>query len=153
MDYSKTLVIQEYEAPVPDGAAVLDLSKTELQHCLGCWTCWWTTPGHCVHKDLNEFYRSYLAADKVIVYCEVSQGFVSSNMKTMIDRMIPLVLPYISWETGESLHEPRYSKYPAIEVVYQGDFRPGEEDAFIAYWKRTADMMFAPSFSARRADI
>lgn len=153
MNNTNIFVVKEYDAFIPDGAAVFDLSINELRHCLGCWACWWTTPGHCVHKDLNEFYRNYLAADKVCIYCEVSQGFVSSNVKAMIDRMIPLVLPYISWKTGESLHEPRYGKYPAVEVVYKGDFLPGEEEAFIAYWERTAYMMFAPDFTARRDDI
>lgn len=152
MKTSKTFIVTEYATPIPDGAAVLDLREIELRQCIGCWACWWTTPGRCAHKDLDEFYRHYLAADKVYIYCEVSQGFVSANMKALIDRMIPLVLPYISWETGESLHEPRYSKYPAVKVVYQGDFLPGEEEAFIAYWKRTAYMMFAPSFTARRND-
>ncbi len=152
MKSMKEFVVKEYEAPIPEGAEVLDLTKTELRHCLGCWACWWTTPGRCVHHDLDEFYRHYLAADKVYFYCKVSQGFVSSNLKAMLDRMIPLVLPYISWETGESLHELRYSKYPALEVVYNGDFLPGEEEAFLAYWKRTAYMMAVPGFTARRCD-
>ncbi len=153
MENIKTFIIQEYDISIPDGTAVLDLRKTELRHCLGCWACWLRTPGHCVHTDLNEFYRNYLAADKVCFYCEISQGFLSSNMKIMIDRMLPLILPYISWETGESLHEPRYSKYPAIEVVYKGFFLPSEEEAFNAYWKRTAYMLFAPSFTTRRIDV
>jgi hypothetical protein len=66
--------------------------------------------------------------------------------------MIPFVLPYISFATGESLHEPRYKKYPSVEVIFQGDIRPEEEEALIAWWKRTATMMFAPSFTARRDD-
>ena len=146
----QTFIITEFDVPLPNEAAVFDLSKTEVQHCLGCWACWWTTPGRCAHKDLNEFYRNYLAADSVQIYCEAVQGFVSANLKAMVDRMIPLVLPYISWATGESLHEPRYSKYPNVEIVYRGEFLPGEEEAFIAYWKRTAYMMFAPNFRARR---
>ena len=147
----KIFAVKEYNASIPAKTNVFDISNIELRHCIGCWACWWVTPGHCVHKDLDEFYRSYLTADKVIIYCKVSQGFVSANMKAMVDRMIPFVLPYISWETGESLHEPRYSKYPAVEVVYSGDFLPGEEEeAFVAYWKRTAYMMFAPDFTARR---
>jgi multimeric flavodoxin WrbA len=146
----KTFVIKEYDAPIPDGAEAFDLSKTELRHCIGCWACWWTTPGRCVHHDLDDFYRQYLAADKVVVFCDASQGFVSANMKAMLDRMIPLMLPYISWEAGESLHEPRYDKYPDVEIVYRGGFLPGEEDAFVAYWKRTVYMLGAPEFSARR---
>lgn len=148
----KEFVIKEYDVPVPEGAPVLDLIQVELKHCIGCWACWWKTPGRCVHKDLNEFYREWLAADKVFIYCKAPQGFVTSNMKAMIDRMIPFALPYISWASGESLHEPRYSKYPAVEVVYRGEFLPGEEEAFAAYWKRSLGMMFAKDIVIRREE-
>lgn len=146
----KTFIVKEYDAPIPDGASSFDLSKTTLKHCLGCWSCWWTTPGRCVHKDLDEFYRQYLAADKVCIYCNVSGGFVSANMKALIDRMIVLVLPYISWDKGESFHEPRYSKYPSVDVIYKGEFLPNEEEAFVAYWERTLDMMFAKEINTLR---
>jgi len=146
----KTFVVKEYDVSIPEGASVFDVSRVELRHCIGCWSCWWTTPGRCVFKDLDEFYRGFLAAEKVYWYCSVSQGFVSSNMKAMIDRMIPFVLPYISWPDGESLHDPRYDKYPAVEVIYRGEFLPGEEEAFIAYWKRTMGMMFVKDFSIKR---
>jgi len=146
----RTLVIKEYDVPVPEGAEVLDLSQVYLRHCLGCFSCWWKTPGRCVHKDLDVFYRAFLAADKVCFFCKVSQGFVTSNLKALIDRMIPFLLPYISWPEGESLHDPRYKKYPAIEVTYRGEFLPGEEDAFIAYWKRTMGMMFVKSLDIKR---
>lgn len=148
----ETFIVKEYDVPIPKDAAVLDLSQTTLKHCLGCWSCWWTTPGRCVHKDLDEFYRNFLAASRVSVYCNVSQGFVTSNMKTMIDRMIVLVLPYISWDKGESSHEPRYERYPAVDVIYNGTFLPGEEEAFVAYWERTLDMLFIKDFDIRPYD-
>jgi hypothetical protein len=150
----KTFIVKEYDAPIQKDAAVLDLTQTELKHCLGCWVCWWTKPGKCVHKDLDEFYHEYLAADKVYIYCKVSQGFVTSNMKAMIDRMIVFVSPYISWDKGESCHEPRYSKYPSsVDVIYDGEFLSGEEEAFINYWERTLDMMFTKNISVKKYEI
>ena len=148
----ETFIIKEYDVPVPKEAAVLDLAQTRPRHCLGCWSCWWTTPGRCVQKDLDAFYRNFLAADTVYMYCNVSQGFVTSNMKALIDRMIVLALPYISWDKGESCHEPRYEKYPAVQVVYNVAFLPGEEEAFTAYWERTLDMLFIKDFKVRRYD-
>lgn len=47
-------------------------------------------------------------------------------MKTLFDRMIPLFLPYISYDTGESMHVPRYEKYPDIEFFYQDSFKSEE---------------------------
>jgi hypothetical protein len=146
----KKFIVKEYDVPIPEGAAVFDLSKNELKHCLGCWACWWTTPGRCIHKDLDMFYREYLAANTVYFYCKITQGFVTSNLKALIDRMIVFVLPYISWDKGESYHEPRYEKYPAVEIIYSGEFLPGEEEAFIAYWERTLDMMFVKTIIVKK---
>lgn len=123
----KTVVIQEcsdFEIPCK---FKLDLSDTIVKNCTGCWSCWLKTPGRCIHKDLNEFYKAYLDADKVIVFSKVTQGFVSGNLKTLFDRMIPLFLPFITYKTGESMHLPRYDKYPEVEVYYEGDFN-SEED-------------------------
>lgn len=145
----KTLIVKEFDVAIPGEAAVLDLSQTELKQCLGCWSCWWTTPGRCVHKDLDEFYRNFLAADRVYIYCNAPQGFVSANVKAMIDRMIVFVLPYISWDKGESSHVARYETYPAVTVVYRGEFLPGEEEAFVAYWQRTLDMLFVKDIVIR----
>ena len=142
--------VKEFDAPIADGAAVLDLTQTALKQCRGCWSCWWTTPGRCAFHDLDDFYRAFLAADKVYIYCGASQGFVTSNMKALIDRMIVLVLPNIAWDGGESRHEARYDRYPAVDVLYRGDFLPGEEEVFVAYWRRTLDMLYIPQISVRR---
>lgn len=118
----KTVVIREWDEFGIPSQFMLDLEKTSVKDCIGCWSCWLKTPGRCIHKDLDEFYRSYLDADRVIIFSKVTRGFVSGNLKTLFDRMIPLFLPYITYKTGESMHIPRYEKYPDIEFYYQGDF-------------------------------
>lgn len=123
----KTVVIREWgEFEIPS-QYILDLTKITVKDCIGCWSCWLKTPGRCIHKDLDQFYKEYLDADKVIIFSKVSQGFVSGNLKTLFDRMIPLFLPYITYKTGESMHIPRYEKYPEIEVYYQDDFASIED--------------------------
>jgi hypothetical protein len=122
----KCVVIQECESNSIPGAFTLDLTKSQVKDCIGCWTCWWTTPGRCVHKDLNEFYHQYITSDKAIYFSKVTKGFVSGNLKTLFDRMIPLYLPYISFDTGESMHVIRYEKYPDIEFYYEGEFESEE---------------------------
>ena len=106
----------------------LDMRKTPAKDCTGCWSCWLKTPGRCVHSDLDEFYRAYLASLKVIIFSKVSHGFVSGDLKTLFDRMIPLYLPYLTFKSGESMHVPRYEKYPEVEVYYQGSFSSLEEE-------------------------
>ncbi len=123
----KKVVIREFgEIEIPCKYK-LDLNKTRVKDCTGCWSCWLKTPGRCIYNDLDEFYKAYLDAEKVVIFAKVSQGFISGNLKTLFDRMIPLFLPYISYKTGESMHLPRYEKYPDIEVYYQGEFASIED--------------------------
>lgn len=119
----KTIVIKETTNISIENAYTFDLSKTVINHCVGCWTCWWKTPGKCVFKDLNEFYHEYITADKAIYFAKVTKEFVTSNLKTLFDRMIPFYLPYVTYKTGESMHEKRYEKYPDIEFYYDGQFQ------------------------------
>lgn len=123
----KIVVIQEFNLYEVPCQYMLDLTKILVKDCIGCWSCWLKTPGRCIHKDLDEFYKEYLGADKVIIFSKVSQGFVSGNLKSLFDRMIPLFLPYITYKTGESMHIPRYEKYPEVEFYYEGDFKSSED--------------------------
>ncbi|MGL5347254.1 MAG: hypothetical protein ACRDA3_07875 [Peptostreptococcaceae bacterium] len=118
----RTVIINECNSELNKSDILLDLSEQDPSECSGCWTCWWTTPGRCVFKDLDEFYRGYINSDKAIFFAKVSQGFVSGKLKTLFDRMIPLFMPYTSVSSGESMHLTRYDRYPDIEFYYDGKF-------------------------------
>jgi multimeric flavodoxin WrbA len=137
----KTIVVKEFGNHTIESIYELDLSKNVIKDCCGCWSCWWKTPGKCINKDLDEFYTKYLEADKVVIFSKVTKGFVSGNLKTLFDRIIPLFIPYVEVSTGESRHVPRYEKYPAIEFYYEGKFvtKDGKE-IFEDYIYRTFDM-------------
>lgn len=123
----KTIVINECTNIEPAYDVIYDLSKIDFHHCIGCWTCWWKTPGKCIYKELDAFYHDYISADKVIYAVKVSRGFVSGKLKSLFDRMIPLYLPYIDYNSGESMHVPRYEKYPDVDFYYEGTFGCDEE--------------------------
>lgn len=133
----REVVIKECESITISNVITFDLTQMNIKNCIGCWTCWWTTPGRCINKDLDEFYHQYITADKVIFFSKVTKGFVSGNLKTLFDRMIPLYLPYISYTTGESMHVPRYEKYPDIEFYYDGKFEnDNSRQIFVDYINR-----------------
>lgn len=133
----RTVVIKECESIVIPNDFTFDLTEMDVKYCSGCWTCWWKTPGRCIYKDLDGFYHQYITADKAIYFSKVTKGFVSSNLKTLFDRMIPLYLPYVTYKTGESMHVPRYEKYPDIEFYYDGEFETTQsEQIFVDYINR-----------------
>jgi hypothetical protein len=94
------------------------IREKNIKYCNGCWTCWWKTPGMCVHHDdMPELYRSYLASDLVLHYSPLLMGFVSSLLKTVNDRSVPLVHPYGELVQGECHHRARYDTYPLMGLI------------------------------------
>lgn len=140
----KTIVIKELDNINIKNHYVLDFSKKGIKDCCGCWTCWWKTPGKCAFKDLNDFYHEYVTADKAIFFGKVKMGFVSGDMKSLFDRMIPLFMPYTAIDSGESMHVMRYDKYPDIEFYYEGEFisEPAKK-VFEDYIQRVFYMFFS----------
>jgi len=133
----KTVVIRDGVEAAIAGDFVLDLMDSTVHDCIGCWACWWKTPGLCAFRDLNRFYHEYITADRAIFLANVSRGFVSPRLKTLFDRLIPLYLPYVVYDTGESMHVPRYDRYPEIEFYYQGEFQtPAGREIFEDYIRR-----------------
>lgn len=130
------VVINELEnIKIPD-ADILDIRSHDISDCTGCWSCWWKTPGRCAFTDLDGFFNKYIAADKAIYFAKVSKNFVSGNLKTLFDRMIPLYLPYTTFKTGESMHVPRYDKYPEVEFYYEGELAGTSLAVFTDYIHR-----------------
>ena len=146
----KTVVIKECENIIIPDVYTLDFTKIVVKDCKGCWSCWWKTPGRCTYKDLNEFYHQYITADKAIYFSEVTKGFVSGNMKTLFDRMIPLYLPYTTYKSGESMHVPRYEKYPDIEFYHKGKFNTSaSHQIFVDYINRVFYQFYSENISIK----
>ena len=123
----RVVVIKEYGNYAPSGAFVLDLSERKIHDCIACWSCWLKTPGRCCFSDLDDFYAHYVNADKIILFSRVSNGFVSGSLKTLLDRSIPHYVPYVRYDSGESMHVKRYENAPEVEVYYEGEFLDAAE--------------------------
>ncbi len=146
----KTVVIKEIEVPSPSYAKVLDLTALKVKGCLGCWNCWWTAPGRCVHKDLDDFYYNYLSADKAVFLVKLQRGFISGNLKTLLDRMIPHFLPYCVFENGGTKHSRRYEKYPDIEFYYAGEFENDDyQQIFYDYIYKVFDQFYSKNITIK----
>jgi multimeric flavodoxin WrbA len=43
------------------------LNQMNLHYCMGCWSCWWKTPGMCAIKDDAEIiFKSVIQSDFLI---------------------------------------------------------------------------------------
>lgn len=134
----KNVIITEWQIEQTE-AFIWNVSKHNVKDCLGCWSCWIRTPGHCIQSDLDDFYRAFFQADQAIFYIEPVLDFISGNVKALLDRMIVCGLPYITYETDESRHVPRYEHMPTWVVYYKDTFStPNAKASFIAYFKTVA---------------
>ena len=105
------------------------LIDMNIKSCTGCWTCWVKTPGQCIHDDEGEqIFRSVLNSDFYILDSPLRMGFTSALLKTITDRLIVLLHPYIEIQQGECHHKKRYTKYPDFGILYAKEKDTDDED-------------------------
>lgn len=116
-------------------AETVEVAKLGIKPCLGCYGCWWGTPGSCVQKDdMADLLCKITAADLVIwsfpLYC---YGF-PSGIKAVVDRMLPLSCPNQNVdENGETHHPTRENHAVKMMLISGCGFanREGNFDALI----------------------
>lgn len=94
---------------------LLCLRELEARYCTGCWSCWVKTPGECVFQDdSHKVCRAVIQSDFVLFASPVMMGYLSAVMKKFMDKLIPLIHPYLTVDQGEAHHRHRYApeQYP-----------------------------------------
>lgn len=91
------------------------LRDHRISYCMGCFDCWVKTPGQCIVKDDNrDIAAEVINSDLQILVSAITFGGFSSEMKRMMDHMIPLLSPFFRRINGEVHHRMRYDRYPAM---------------------------------------
>ena len=104
-------------------------SKDKVQSCLGCYGCWLKTPTKCVigdkYSDLGNMFACY---DDIIIISRCYYGGFSSFVKSIVDRSLSYLLPYLEVRDGVSRHKMRYKKrINAIQTYFYGEYITQEE--------------------------
>jgi multimeric flavodoxin WrbA len=98
----------------------LTLRDLKLQYCSGCFGCWLKTPGECVANDDNpQMLRAIINADFMLWAAPMRMGFPSALLKKSMDKMVPLIHPYIVVDHGEAHHLARYNHYPRLGLLLE----------------------------------
>ncbi|MBT6837353.1 MAG: flavodoxin family protein [Bacteroidetes bacterium] len=128
--FDEKLLIWAKQYPENDyEVEIIQLRDLNVKYCTGCWGCWVKTPGQCVFTDDSALVcKAMINADLVVFASPVKMGFVSSLLKKSMDKMIPLVHPYIEIVNGENHHQKRYEKYPELAVLLETDKNTDDED-------------------------
>jgi multimeric flavodoxin WrbA len=119
---------------------IYDSIDTQIKDCIGCWSCWWKTPGRCaLNDDASKLFKDYINSDEVVLLFHTENGFIDGKGKTFLDRLIQHYLPYIEIRNGECCHVKRYDRYPVLNFYFEKSGLSHEEVNVIKnYLARTA---------------
>lgn len=88
---------------------VLDVNRMNIKPCLGCFSCWNKTPGECcIHDDMKETIEKMLWADITVWSFPLYYFGIPGQLKNLIDRQLPMSLPFMSEGTESGGHPSRY---------------------------------------------
>lgn len=93
---------------------VKEVGRGDVAFCTGCFGCWVKKPGECVIADgIAQINRNCMNSDVVFYLCPIVFGQFSANIKTVIERWLPNMLPFFQTRSdGSTMHPPRYRQYP-----------------------------------------
>ena len=97
---------------------VVDLRKKKVNNCAGCFSCWTKTPGTCIHQDdmTQELFPKWLESDLVIYASPLYHFTVNAEMKSFIERTLPVLEPFLMQQDGRTYH-PLRKKHPKMVVL------------------------------------
>ena len=99
----------------------LSISRMNIKPCLGCFSCWKRTPGQCcIQDDMQQVIQDLLWADITIWSFPLYYFTVPGSLKNLIDRQLPMLLPFMEekeGQVGNGNHPSRYDMSGKRTVV------------------------------------
>ena len=112
MDKGNTaLILNPFLDGMREAGAAVELfytKKLNINPCQGCFTCWLKTPGVCFQKDdMQMLHPKLRQADIWVLATPLYVDGMTGSMKNLLDRLIPLVQPFIELRDGHCRHPLR----------------------------------------------
>ena len=96
----------------------LSVAALDIKPCRGCFSCWSKTPGKCcIRDDMQGVIEKILWADVVIWSFPLYYFGLPGPLKNLIDRQLPMALPFMSAEAENGGHPSRYDMSGKRTVV------------------------------------
>lgn len=96
----------------------LDGKNLNIRPCLGCFACWNKTPGKCcLNDDMQSVIESLLWADVTVWSFPLYYFSVPGPLKNLIDRQLPMVLPFMKEDADSGGHPARFDMSGKRNVV------------------------------------
>lgn len=99
-------------------AEIVNLASKKIHHCTGEWSCWFKTPGVCIHSDdMEGILKSVESAESLVLATPVYVDGMSGLLKNCLDRMIPIADPHFELRDGHLRHPTKKSAIKNIALV------------------------------------
>lgn len=99
----------------------MQVNQLDIHPCLGCFSCWSKTPGSCcMQDDMQQVIQKQLWADIILWSFPLYYFTVPGGLKNLIDRQLPMVLPFMEEDEtgiGSGSHPSRYDMSGKKTVV------------------------------------
>lgn len=94
----------------------------EIKRCIGCFGCWFKTPGVCVLKDgYSSLPVDISKCTELIIVSNCFCGSVSLFVKNVLDRSVAYVSPDFDIADGRMKHKRRYDNAPILTAYFYGE--------------------------------
>lgn len=129
---------------------IFALGDMDIKPCTSCGNCATKTPGLCPQKDgMEKILAKWVQSQLVILFTPISFGGYCSDLKKVIDRLLPLKTAYFTVHRGELHHENRYKPMPSlITIGILREENTQEREAFRYLTERNAVNMLIDRYEA-----
>ncbi|MDR0502661.1 MAG: flavodoxin family protein [Treponema sp.] len=96
----------------------INVYNKNIKPCQGCFGCWKKTPGKCViSDDMDEIYIKYFDSELIIWSFPLYYYGMPSQVKALVDRLMPNNYPDIINDDGRARHPQRHNKEKQKHVL------------------------------------
>jgi len=146
------LILTPFLEGMEEAGAQVELiyvKKLRLNPCQGCFICWLKTPGVCFqHDDMQMLHPKLREADVWVFATPVYVDGPVGPLKNLVDRLIPLILPYFELREGHCRHvvPPGYNHGKVVLVANSGFWERDNFDPLVM-WMRAVCKNVAREFA------
>jgi multimeric flavodoxin WrbA len=108
-----SLILKPFLDGMKEAGADVELLYTKdlkINPCQGEFNCWLKTPGHCFQQDDMQMIYPKLSSDVIVFATPLYVDGINASMKNIMDRMLPIVEPFIELHEGHCRHPSRDKK-------------------------------------------
>ena len=115
------ILIEQFIEGLEKGGAEVNkhhIVDLDINGCRSCYTCWWKTPGICVHRDdMDWILKELVEADIILFGTPVYGNNITHHMQRLAERTFSLSLPEMIVKDGTTTHPGRPRKIPQMVII------------------------------------